>query len=47
MVELKAITEENYNECLELEVSDNQKNFVASNIYSLAQAWVFYETASR
>ena len=45
MVELREITESNYNECLNLKVPDNQKDFVASNVYSLAQAWVFYETA--
>jgi len=45
MVELRKIDKDNYNECLNLEVSDEQKNFVASNIYSLAQAWVFYDTA--
>jgi len=45
MVELKAITSDNFEECLKLEVLDNQKNFVTSNTYSLAQAWVFYETA--
>ena len=45
MVEFKEITENNYDDCLNLRVSDEQKNFVASNTYSLAQAWVFYETA--
>lgn len=45
MVELKEITENNYEDCIKLKVADNQKSFVASNVYSLAQAWVFYETA--
>ena len=45
MFELRKITGNNYDECLNLKVSDAQKNFVASNIYSLAQAWVFYNTA--
>ena len=45
MVELRDITESNYNDCLNLKVADNQRNFVASNTYSLAQAWVFYDTA--
>ena len=45
MVELRKINKDNYTECLQLEVSDEQKNFVASNVFSLAQAWVFYETA--
>ena len=45
MVELKAITKDNYEECLNLSVSDGQKNFVSSNSHSLAQAWVYYNTA--
>ena len=45
MVELKKIDKNNYNECINLQVSDEQKNFVASNVYSLGQAWVYYDTA--
>ena len=45
MVKLKTINNDNFEECLNLKVSDDQKNFVASNIYSLAEAWVNYETA--
>ena len=45
MIELKKITKDNYEECLNLSVADSQKNFVSSNIYSLAQAWVYYNTA--
>lgn len=45
MVELREITRENYEECLNLKLADNQKNFVSSNVHSLAQAWVYYETA--
>ena len=45
MVELRKITKDNYIECLDLKVSEEQKNFVASNVYSLAQAWIFYDTA--
>ena len=45
MVEFREITENNYDDCLKLEVSEDQKTFVASNVYSLAQAWVFYDTA--
>jgi len=45
MIELRKITKDNYDECLKLQVSDEQKNFVAPNVYSLAQAWVYYETA--
>ena len=40
MIELRKINFENWEECLSLEVSDEQKNFVASNIYSIAQSYV-------
>ena len=45
MVELKKITKDNFEACLNLKVADNQARFVASNIYSLAQAWVYQNTA--
>lgn len=45
MVELREITKDNYEECLKLTVADNQKNFVSSTVLSLAQAWVYYDTA--
>lgn len=45
MVELREITKENYEECLALKLADSQKNFVSSNAHSLAQAWVYYNTA--
>ena len=45
MVELRKITIDNYEECLNLKVADNQKAFVSSNAHSLAQAWVYYKTA--
>lgn len=45
MVELSKITKDNYEECLKLSVSDNQKNFVSSTVHDLAQAWVYYDTA--
>lgn len=45
MVELRKIDEHNYSECIKLEVADEQKNFVAPNVYSLAQAWVYYQSA--
>jgi len=44
-VELRKIDADNYSECLDLQVNDDQRNFVASNVYSLAQAWVHYENA--
>jgi diamine N-acetyltransferase len=40
MIELRKITFDNYDECVNLEPFENQKNFVASNICSLAQAYV-------
>lgn len=45
MVELREITKENYEECLNLNIADSQKNFVSSTAHSLAQAWVYYDTA--
>lgn len=45
MVELREITKENYEECLSLNVAESQKYFVSSNAYSLAQAWVYHDTA--
>ncbi|MBD5537931.1 MAG: GNAT family N-acetyltransferase [Lachnospiraceae bacterium] len=45
MVELREITKENYEECLNLKIADSQKNFVSSTVHSLAQAWVYYDTA--
>lgn len=45
MVELRKITKENYEECLNLNVAENQKKFVSSNVHSLAQAWIYYDTA--
>ena len=45
MVELREITKENYEESLCLKVADSQKAFVSSTVHSLAQAWVYYDTA--
>ena len=45
MVTLREITSENYDECLALKVHDDQKEFVVSNMKSLAEAWVFYTVA--
>jgi len=45
MVILKEITEDNFSECIELKVSEDQKAFVASNVYSLAQAWLYPKNA--
>ncbi|WP_315122457.1 GNAT family N-acetyltransferase [uncultured Clostridium sp.] len=40
MVELRKITFDNFDECIKLEPKEEQKSFVASNIRSLAQAYV-------
>ena len=45
MVELREITEDNFEEVINLKVSKNQESFVSSVAYSLAQAWVYKETA--
>ena len=45
MVTLREITSDNYEECLSLQVRDDQKSFVASNVKSLAEAWVFHTFA--
>lgn len=37
-IEFREIDRSNYNECIELKISKNQKRFVASNMYSLVQA---------
>jgi diamine N-acetyltransferase len=40
-VSLRPVTEVNFNEVIRLSVRDDQKHFVASNAYSLAEAHVF------
>lgn len=45
MVYLKKVTPENLDEVLRLEVKDDQKSFVSSPAVSLAQAYVYSETA--
>jgi len=37
-IEFKAIDRSNYNECIELSVGEDQKDFVAPNMFSLVQA---------
>lgn len=37
-IEFKEIDRSNYNECINLKISEEQKRFVASNIFSLVQA---------
>jgi diamine N-acetyltransferase len=40
-VELRDITRDNWLECIRLQVRDDQKTFVASNVFSIAQAQFF------
>ena len=45
MIMLKEITEDNFSECINLKVSEEQQTFVASNVKSLAQAWLYPNNA--
>lgn len=38
---LREITPENFKECVELKVADDQKTFVATNVYSIAQSKIY------
>ncbi|GAA0719346.1 GNAT family N-acetyltransferase [Clostridium malenominatum] len=40
MIELRKITDDNFDECIKLEPKEEQKSYVASNISSLAEAYV-------
>ena len=44
-VTLREITKDNYEACLALSVAENQKKFVSSTAYFLAQAWAYCRTA--
>ena len=44
VITLREINEENYEECIALDVNEEQRAFVASNIYSIAQAYIYRET---
>ena len=45
MVELKGVTKDNLEDILNLKISEYQESFVSSTAYSLAQAYVYRETA--
>lgn len=45
MVELRRITKENFDEVVNLKVADDQLGFVSTVAHSLAQAWLYDETA--
>ncbi|HHY81177.1 MAG TPA: GNAT family N-acetyltransferase [Clostridiales bacterium] len=40
MIEFRKITWENFDECINLQLTDEQKGYLASNVYSLAQSYV-------
>lgn len=40
-ISLHEITLENFNECVNLKVSESQTKFVASNVYSIAQSKIY------
>lgn len=40
MVRLEKINEKNFRQCIKTEVNEEQKKFVASNVVSLAQAYI-------
>ena len=43
MIELREITSENFDACINLKVNKEQDSFVATNVYSLAQAWLYHQ----
>ena len=43
MPEIRPVTKDNWNALIQLKVSDDQKNFVASNLYSIAEAQFGYD----
>ena len=45
MINLRTITKENIEAILNLSVSEEQKGFVSDNSESLAQAYVYHDTA--
>jgi len=42
-ITLRQLTPENWKQCVKLSVRDDQKNFVATNVFSIAQARIFPE----
>jgi len=43
MIDFREITQDNFKECIKLKLKEGQNKFVASNLYSLAQAGVWKE----
>jgi diamine N-acetyltransferase len=46
-VTLREVTKENFSECIKLKPRDDQVNFVAPNVYSIAQSKFYPETKIR
>ena len=46
-ISLKEVNYENYDELIDLRVKVDQRNFVASNIYSLAEAYAVIASKGR
>ncbi|WP_047984082.1 GNAT family N-acetyltransferase [Ornithinibacillus californiensis] len=40
MIEFRPITWDNFDECIQLQLTEAQKEYLASNVYSLAQSYV-------
>lgn len=45
MISLERVNEQNYQHVFALELTNNQKGVVSSNMKSLAQAWIYYDRA--
>lgn len=45
MISLRPVDSSNYRECIDLRVARDQERFVASNVQSLAEAYVWREGA--
>lgn len=43
LIELRAITEDNFQKCLSIKASVENQDYVDPVVYSLAEAWVFYK----
>ncbi|WBW96304.1 GNAT family N-acetyltransferase [Oceanirhabdus sp. W0125-5] len=46
MIRLEKITQENFDECINLKVAEEQKDFVSSPTLSLAKAYIHYDVIS-
>ena len=43
-ITLREINEENFHQCIDLDVTKEQKNYVAPNVYSIAESKIYPET---